>query len=451
MKDNNFGDDVIILGGGISGLTTAWYLYKAGISFKLFEKKSETGGVISSSKVQGSIMDFGPNSLRDQDGTIRELADELGISGDIIQISEAFKTRYIVRDRKLQALTPSPKTLFTTEVISGRGKWRVLAEPFIPKDHSNDESIGDFLERRVGREVVEYLVDPVFSGIYAGDIYRMSKNVILPSLAKYEQEFGSLTWGALRTKKEKKPGSVKPLVLTFREGIQQLTNALTDQLSAHIIHEEVISLRKQNQEFEIRTSGDTRKTDKVISCIPAYNLAQLLEGFEPELSSTLSDIDYAPMLSTQILFDAADINFNKPGFGFLIPRKENIRLLGAIWKSSIFPELTTSDKIHFTLMTGGAHDRGILSDPVEAVEEEILQEFMELMGIGTSPEVVRSRLWRKAIPQFPVGYKQVEKKLDEFERQYPGLHFGGNYRWGVSVPNCVQGAGSLAERITTSL
>ncbi len=445
MNKNNFGDEVIILGGGISGLAMAWYLYKAGIPFKLLEKNSETGGMISSSKVQGSVMDFGPNSLRDRDGTIRGLADELGILDDIIQISEAFKTRYIVRNKNLQELTPSPKTLFTNRVISGKGKLRLLTEPFMPKGTPDDESIGDFLERRIGKEAVEYLVDPIFSGIYAGDIYQMSKKFILPKLDRYEQEFGSLLWGAIRSKKDKK--SVQSMVLTFREGIQQLTNAITDQLSQHIIHEEVQSLRKSDSAFEVKTADGVFQTTKIVSCLPAYTVAQLLEGFDPQLSATLSDIDYAPMLSTQVIFDTKEVNFNRPGFGFLIPRKEDVRLLGAIWKSSIFPELTSKDKIHFTLMTGGAHDRAILSDSVETVEAEVLQEFSQLTGIESHPEIVRSRLWRKAIPQFTVGYEITDQKLREIEKEYPGLYLGGNYRWGVSVPDCIKGAKSLTSSL----
>ncbi len=152
-------EQVLILGGGISGLATAWYLHMANIPFTLIEKEPETGGVISSTRLNDTVLDFGPNSLRDRDGSIRKLAEEVGIADDIIRISEAFKIRFIVRDGKLQALTPSLKTLFTTKVLSAKGKWRVLAEPFMGRGPAGDESVGVFMERRIGKEAVDYLLD----------------------------------------------------------------------------------------------------------------------------------------------------------------------------------------------------------------------------------------------------------------------------------------------------
>src|SRR6056297_810860 len=199
MEGSGNKDQVLVLGGGISGLATSWFLHKAGVPFTLIEKDSKAGGVISSSNIEGTIVDYGPNSLRDKDGELRALANEVGLEDDLIRISEAFKTRYIVRDRELQELAPSPKTLFTTKVLSTKGKLRVLAEPFISSGTAEDESVGAFLERRIGKEAVDYLVDPVFSGIYAGDIYRISKKEILPGLAENEQMFGSLVMGTLRS------------------------------------------------------------------------------------------------------------------------------------------------------------------------------------------------------------------------------------------------------------
>lgn len=440
-KENN----VLVLGGGISGLAVAWNLYKEGIPFKLIEKKAETGGVISSQIAHDTVLDFGPNSFRDRDGSIRHLATEVGLKDEIVQISEAFKTRFIIRDRKLLAVTPSPLTLLTTKVISGKAKLRVLAEPFISKGTSEDESMGTFLERRIGKEAVEYLVDPVFSGIYAGDIYRISKKEILPKLAENEQKFGSIVMGALRSKREKP--EIKPMVLTFKKGIQQLTDAISIELSDHILNEEVTGIRKTESGFEVETSEQKYQAEKVISCLPAHSLSSVLHGFDPALSKTLRTIDYAPMLSTQVIFNAEDIELPRSGFGFLIPRKENIRLLGAIWKSSIFPALTSEGKTHFTLMTGGAHDLGILSDDVQEVEHHVLSEFSELMHTSSKPEFVKSKLWQKAIPQFHVGYEAIRSELKRAEGKNPGFYVGGNYRWGVSVPDCVKGAEKLVQKI----
>ncbi|MCH2450095.1 MAG: protoporphyrinogen oxidase [Gracilimonas sp.] len=444
MSEENSNDHVLILGGGISGLTTAWFLQKAGVPFTLIEKENKTGGVISSSEIEGTIVDYGPNSLRDRDGILRALAAEIGLEDDIIEISEAFKTRYIVRDRELQELLPSPKTLFTTNVLSAKGKWRVLAEPFISKGTAADESVGSFLERRIGKEAVDYLVDPVFSGIYAGDIYSISKKKILPKLAQNEQKFGSLVMGVLRNKKER--SDIKPAVLSFKKGVQQLAEALESKLADHTRHEKVLEINKPDIGFQVKTEKALYDADQVISCLPAHKLESLLVNFDPDLSKTLNEIAYSPMMSTQLIFRKEDIDFKKSGFGFLIPRKEDIRLLGAIWKTSIFPELSHSDHFHFTLMTGGAHDTSILNESVGDIEKEILREFSGLTGIAHDPLYIRSVLWEKAIPQFHVGYEKILQKLENQEQRYLGLHFGGNYRWGVSVPDCIKGAKTLVQQ-----
>jgi oxygen-dependent protoporphyrinogen oxidase len=445
MAEKNSGNEVLILGGGISGLGVGWELHKAGIPFKLIEMQSETGGMISSSTVDRTVLDFGPNSLRDRDGHIRRLAKELSLTDDVIQISDAFKTRFIVRNQKLHTLTPSIKTLFTTKVISGKAKWRVLAEPFISKGNDEDESVGDFLERRIGKEAVDYLVDPVFSGIYAGDIYQISKKEILPQLQENEQKLGSLVMGALRSKTQKT--NIEPMVLSFRKGVQQLTDAITQKISENITHEEVIAIKKRKEGFEVKTSKQSYQSEKVISCLPAHALESVLHGFKSSLQRALRDIDYAPMLSTQIVFNVQDIELPNSGFGFLIPRKENIRLLGAIWKSSIFPELSGSDQFHFTLMTGGAHDKEVLSEDIAEIEKQILNEFSNLTGITAKPNLVRSHLWRKAIPQFHVGYESVRQEIHIAEKQNSGFYIGGNYRWGVSVPDCVKGANKIVRAL----
>lgn len=438
------------MGGGISGLTVAWHLHKAGIPFRLFEKEKETGGMISSSLDAGTVMDFGPNSLRDRNGEVRELAADLGLEDDLIQISEAFKTRYIVKNGALQSLKPNPVSLFTNKVLSGKGKLRALAEPFISRGDERDESIGSFLERRIGKEAVNYLVDPVFSGIYAGDIYSMSIKTILPELYKMERDHGSLLMGALRAKREK--STVKPMVLTFRKGIQQLTDAITQNLSDHISHAEVTAIQRTEQGYQVKVGEETIQAAHVVACIPAHALAPIIKGVSPEASDVLGAVDYAPMVSTQVVYEEDHMGSVESGFGFLVPRNEMIRLLGAIWKSSIFPELTDEGQIHFTLMTGGAHDHKVLNEPIERIEAEVLTEFRALMGISGEPLFVRSRLWAKAIPQFHVGYQEeIQARLDALEQYYPGFSIGGNYRWGVSVPDCMEGAKALADKISASI
>lgn len=435
---------VIIIGGGISGLSTAWYLNKANVPFTLIEKGALTGGVIQSESKSHSVFDFGPNTIRDKDGSIRALVDELGLSDEILSISEAFKTRYIVRNKKLSKIAPNPLSFISSSILSTKGKLRLLQEPFRKKtEHSDDESIASFLERRIGKEAVDYLVDPFFSGIYAGDIHKQSKKTLLEKLSDFEQEFGSIFKGFVKTKRE--PGKrLKPSVISFKKGIQTLTNAITDQLSDHIVHTEVLKIDKSESGYEVHADGQVFQTERIISCVPAHQLSRLIEDLDSSTSQLLNDIKYPPMLSLQVVYRKDDIRLFDEGFGFLVPRKEQIRLLGAIWKTQIFPEHTNAEYLHFNLMAGGSHDTSLPEEDLREVEKQVLDEFSKLMNITVQPIFTESRLWEKAIPQFEVGYEQVKHMLKTFQEEHPGFHIGSNFVWGVSVPDCIAGAKRLA-------
>ena len=439
---------VAVIGGGISGLTTAFYLKKAGIKVSIFEKDTP-GGSIQSTELEGTTIDLGPNSLRDKTGDLVELVHELGLKDDFIEVSEAFKTRCIVRHGKLQYLKPSPLTLFTTPVLSIGGKLRAISEPFRKgiSDGESEESVADFLTRRIGPEAVDYLVDPFFSGIYAGDIHSLSKHELLPKLAQFEAEHGSMMKGMRKASKQGK-SHAKTSVFNFKKGLQTLTNALTNKLDDCLIPNEVTSIKKTENGYVLSWNGESEEFDKVIACIPAYNLATLLTDWDSETAAKLNSIQYSPILTTQLIFDKNQLAKTPEGFGFLVPRKEKLRILGAIWKSSIFPEMASANHVHFNVMSGGAHDT-FKPEDVEQVEEEVINEFKQLMGFSISPKKVYSRYWEKAIPQFNIGYKAIRQQLDSFRNMNPNFTIGGNYVWGVAVPECISNAKIAAHDITT--
>ncbi|XWN37284.1 MAG: protoporphyrinogen oxidase [Balneola sp.] len=440
---------IAVLGGGISGLSTAWYLKKRGYEVTLFESEKETGGVISSEVNQYSVFDFGPNTIRDKTGSVSEMVKELGLENKVISISEASKTRYIVRSGKLKAVSQNPFSFLFSDVLSWKGKKELFTEPFRKALKSDDdESIGSFLERRIGKEAVEYLADPFFSGIYAGDIYSLSKKKLIGKLADFEQEYGSISKGFLKSRKEK--SSFKPKVISFKNGVQQLTDKLTERLQGSILHEEVKSLQLHQSKVKLSTSNQKYTFDKVVSCLPAYVLKDVLKTDDQKLVNSLSEINYSPMLSTQLVFKKGNLNLPENGFGFLVPRKENIRLLGAIWKSNIFREQTDEKFRHVNLMTGGSHDIKVIDQDISDIEKEVIQEFSTIMNVKGGAEMGSSKLWKKAIPQFHVGFASVEESMDRFQKGNEGFYIGGNYRWGVSVSNCVDGAKKLSKFIQSS-
>ncbi|MEQ9280847.1 MAG: protoporphyrinogen oxidase [Balneola sp.] len=437
---------IAVLGGGISGLSTAWYLKKKGFEVTLFEAQEDTGGVIRSVSNQYSVFDFGPNTIRDKTGSVSEMIEELGLEDEMLSMSEGSKTRFIVRNGELKKIKQNPISFLFSDVLSWKGKKELFSEPIRKSLNSEaDESIGSFLERRIGKEAVEYLADPFFSGIYAGDIYSLSKNKLIGKLADFEQEYGSLSKGFLKSRKEK--SSFKPKVISFEKGVQQLTDKLTERLEDSILHEEVKNIQVQQSKFKVTTADHEYTFDKVVSCLPAYVLKEVLKTNDQKLENSLSEVNYSPMLSTQLVFKKEDLNLPENGFGFLIPRKESIRLLGAIWKSNIFPDQTEDEYVHLNLMTGGSHDIKVIDQDIRDIEREVIEEFSGIMNVKGNAEMVSSKLWKKAIPQFHVGFASVEESIDRFQKENEGFYIGGNFRWGVSVSDCVDGAKNLSEFI----
>lgn len=437
---------IAVLGGGISGLSAAWYLKKKGFEVTLFEAQEDTGGVIRSVSNQYSVFDFGPNTIRDKTGSVSEMITDLGLEDEMLSMSEGSKTRFIVRNGELKKIKQNPISFLFSDVLSWKGKKELFSEPIRKSTNSDsDESIGFFLERRIGKEAVEYLADPFFSGIYAGDIYSLSKNKLIGKLADFEQEYGSISKGFLKSRKEK--SSFKPKVISFKKGVQQLTDKLTERLENSILHEEVKSLQVQQSNFKVTTADHEYIFDKVVSCLPAYVLKEVLKTDDQKLENSLSEIDYSPMLSTQLVFKKEDLNLPENGFGFLVPRKENIRLLGAIWKSNIFPDQTEDEYVHVNLMTGGSHDIKVIDQDISDIEKEVIQEFSTIMNMNGDVEMVSSKLWKNAIPQFHVGFESVEESMDRFQQENTGFYIGGNFRWGVSASDCVDGAKNLSEFI----
>lgn len=433
--------NIAIIGGGISGLAAGWYLKKGGCKVRIFEK-DRPGGVIRSVHLENTVLDLGPNSLRDKDGSLRSLINDLELEEQTLEVSESFKTRCIVRNGELQFLRPSPLSFLGSPILSLSGKLRLFSEPFRGRGEKagQDESVRSFLERRIGEEATDYLADPVFSGIYAGDISRLSKMEILPRLSEFEDQFGSVTKGALKSKRDSK--KVRPMVFNFKDGIETLTSRLAERLAEEIIPEAVHEIRSTEKGFKVHTYQSERIFDEVLTCIPAYELSKMID--DPELKPLLQEIPYPPVLSTQLLYRKEEVGKLPDGFGFLVPRKEGFKLLGAIWKSSIFPDLSAPDLVQFNLLSGGAHTE-LSSLEASETEQQVIGEFQKIMGISAKPARVLSKYWPKAIPQLNVGYENIRTAIASYEEQHPGFHVGGNFRWGVSVPECIGSAHRFAK------
>ncbi|MBU94201.1 MAG: protoporphyrinogen oxidase [Balneola sp.] len=436
-----------VLGGGISGLAAAWFLKQGGAEVTLFEKETP-GGAIRTELKQGLVLDLGPNSLRDKSGELLQLISELGLKDELLMISKAFKTRSIVRNSKLKFIKPSLTSLLKTDLLSLKAKLRFFAEPFQPIGKNQEESVGSFLRRRLGKEAVNYLADPILSGIYAGDIEKLSKTEILPEFARCESEYRSLFLSIL-FKNKIKSDSQEQAVFNFRNGLQTLPNRLAEKLSEELIHTKVTCLEFMDDHVKVTTENDIFIFDQVLSCLPAYVLSSLICEYAPDLSNHLEKIHYPAVLSTSVTYSNKDIPNNTDAFGFLVPRIEGFDLLGAIWKSSIFPSHAPEGQKQYTLLAGGAH-KIIQKNEITETQNKIIQEFSRIMNINAEPIHSDHIYWEKAIPQQNLGYWKMRSAVNDFMKMHKNFTIGGNYLWGVSIPDCIKQAKLTAQQLTWS-
>ena len=433
-----------VLGGGISGLAAAWFLKQRGAEVTLFEKETP-GGAIRTELKHGLVLDLGPNSLRDKSGELLQLIFELGLKDELLMISKAFKTRSIVRNSKLQFIKPSLTSLLRTDLLSLKAKLRFFTEPFQPIGKVQEESVGSFLRRRVGKEAVNYLADPILSGIFAGDIEKLSKTEILPEFARYESEYSSLFLGILSKNKTINHPQL-PAVFNFHNGLQTLPNCLAEKLNSELIHTKVTCLEFIDNHVKVTTENDMYIFDKVLSCLPAHVLSSLICEHAPDLSNHLEKIHYPAVLSTSVTYSNKDIPNNTDAFGFLVPRIEGFDILGAIWKSSIFPSHTPEGQKQFTLLAGGAH-KVIQKNEITETQNKIIQEFSRIMNINAEPIHSDHMYWEKAIPQQNLGYWKMRSAVSDFMKIQKNFTIGGNYLWGVSIPDCIKQAKLTAQQL----
>jgi len=441
--------DIIILGAGISGLTAAHELQKAGKDVLVLEEAPAAGGKVESERIDGYLLEAGPNSLRVENQATIDLIESLGLHDRLIEASPASKMRFILKNGKWIKVPSGPIEAITTPLFSLRGKLRILWEPFVTRTSLQDESAASFVTRRLGKEVFDYAADPFITGIYAGDTTKLSMRHAFGAMWRAEQEYGSLIRGVIKTKKAAsgKP-KIKKRIVSFPNGLSELTLALREKLGPALkLQEDVKGISRSNGAYQIATSEGTFEAPKLIVTVPAYKTSKLLSNLAPELTASLNDIDYPPVAVVYLGY--REDQFEKPlaGFGGLIPSSESRKILGVIFSSSNFEGRAPSAHVLLTVIMGGARNRGI----AEMTESQILQaatsELANLYPISGAPAFQRMRLWRRAIPQYNVGYSAVLEAIEKAESGLAGLHILGNYRGGISMGSCIRNATELANRL----
>ena len=458
---------IAIVGAGISGLCTAHYLVRefqaAGKAAEiiLFEAEPVPGGKMRSIPQDGFRMEWGPNGFLTNKPYSLNLVRELGIEDRLARSSDLARKRFIFSGGRLHRLPETPAAFFRSPLLSLPGRLRIIGELFAPPPPAGvDESLGDFARRRLGPEALEKLIDPMVTGIFAGDPDRMSLKSCFPLIHDLERKYGGLVKGMLALQRERKSAGEKRemsagpggVLMSFNHGVQDLTDILADRLS-NGLHLGVTVDRIGRRDGKFLLSLEERNlrgeidADVVVLAVPAYAAAGMLGELDPSLRTALSAIPYSPISVVALGYDKAALGNPLDGFGFLVPRGEKRKILGALWDSSVFPNRAPEGKALIRVMVGGVRSPALAALPPEELFGLARSELAATMGVTADPILSRSFFHEKGIPQYLVGHGNVLERIEDRLAAHPGIHLNSNAYRGIALNDCVLQSRLAAERI----
>jgi protoporphyrinogen/coproporphyrinogen III oxidase len=455
---------VVIIGGGISGLACAVMLRQRRIPFLLLEQSARLGGLIHTAEDQGYLVECGPQSFTLTPALYQLIADA-ALAGELLYAPRR-APRYIWRHGQLLAAPMSPLALFTTPLLDGHAKWRLVTEP-LGTSHppAGDESVADFVRRKFGSSLLENLVAPLVSGIYAGDPEKISLRAALPQAYEWERKHGSLLRGAVRRKREKAPGGRAPRGLcSLRRGMSSLPEALSKLLGEGVQIQSsatAVALRalgssttpamRDQARFDVRVArrgqSQTVAASAVVVAVEPQEASQVLRSASSETSALLATIASAPVAVCALGYRRGAIARSLEGFGFLVPRGEGLRLLGTVWNSSLFPARAPQGHVLLTSFLGGALDPEIVTWPEERISAAVHNDLARVLQVREPPAFTWITRHLRALPQYNLGHAQTVASLAERCAKTPGLFLAGNYLTGPSLGACVLRSFQVAQSV----
>ncbi len=454
--------DVIVVGAGLSGLTTAFCLARSGRQVAVVEAAERPGGVIGSRRRDGVLYELGPNSGLDTTPLIDELLAAAGIRGERIDASAAAARRYILRDGALVAMPTTPGAFFGTKLFSWRAKLALLREPFVsPAPADAEETVADFVRRRLGAEFLDYAIEPFVAGIYAGDPQTLSVPAAFPRLFALEQKYGSLIRGQILGARERRRSAERAKNMaasfSFRDGMQTLTDALARDLPIEC-GVRVAAVRRETDGFALEceraAAGSNerfaRRARAVVLAVPAHAAARIVAPLDDGAARALQAIDYPPVAVVASAYRRGDVAHPLDGFGFLAPKKENPPILGSLFSSTMFAHRTPEDTVLLTTFVGGRRNPELALAAESDIAATVQRALVRYVGAANPMWSVVTR-WPQAIPQYTLGHRERIAAVERAEAGAPGLYFCGNWRGGVSVGDCIKSGYAMAERIDRDL
>jgi protoporphyrinogen/coproporphyrinogen III oxidase len=454
---------IVVVGGGITGLAAAQRLIELGqTNVTLIEASPRLGGTIQTEHRDGFLIERGPDSFISEKPEAVQLAKRLGLESRLIQTNEEYRRSFIVRNGRLRAvpegfqlLAPSRIWPFlTSDIFSFGAKARIAMELFLPRKSTNgtqDESLASFVRRRLGREALERMAQPMVGGIYTADPETLSLRATLPRFLDMEREHRSLILAMLRQGQAQKSGTSGArysLFLSFDRGMQVLVDELASVKADVRLNTRVESL-KFDRTWNITTNtGERFEAESVCLAVPAYIAASLLNG---SVAAKLNQIKYASTATINFAYKRSAINHSLNGFGFVVPLIEKRSLIACTFSSVKFAGRAPSGYALLRAFAGGALQPEIFALDEAEMAARVEADLRELLGITTKPLFIEVAKWERSMPQYEVGHLDRINEIENEVSKLPGLALAGNSYRGAGIPDCIRGGQSAAESIVTYL
>ena len=450
---------IVVVGGGISGLAAAHRLIELGHHVTLIEASARLGGTIQTEHRDGFLLERGPDSFISEKPEALQLAKRLGLESQLIQTNEEFRRSFIVRNGRLRAvpegfqlLAPSRMWPFiTSDIFSFGAKARIAMDLFLPRKGTNgtqDESLASFVRRRLGREALERMAQPMVGGIYTADPETLSLRATLPRFLDMEREHRSLILAMLRQSQAQKSGTSGArysLFLSFDRGMQVLVDEL-GRLKADVRLNTRVESLKFDRTWTIKTNvGEQFEAESVCLAVPAYIAASLLNG---SVGAKLREIKYASTATINFAYKRSDINHPLNGFGFVVPFIEKRSLIACTFSSVKFSGRAPAGHVLLRAFAGGALQPEIFALDETEMAARVEADLRELLGITGKPLFTEVAKWERSMPQYEVGHLDRINDIENEVSKLPGLTLAGNAYRGAGIPDCIRGGQSAAESIS---
>ena len=455
----------LIVGAGISGLTTAFALRKAGIDARIVDGASRPGGLIQSVRRDGYLVECGPQSFSGN-ASLTSICRDLEILDRRI-LADSKAPRFVLINGALEKVPLGPGLLVSP--LMGGGTRTALFRDVFGRSEApdSDESVASFIRRKFSPTLLDRLVGPFVSGIYAGDPEKLSLRAAFPILYEAEQTSGSVLRGLLKVMKARKAkrGPLpreKPTLQTFREGNDTLVRALAEKLGAYLsLEAEVISIRPLDPGREPKTprfrvglhtpsGAEFLETERLVLAVPTDRAAKLLAPLARAFESQLRTVDYSGVAVVSLGYRKEDVGHPLDGFGFLVPRSSGLTVLGTVWNSSLFPGRAPGHHVLLTSFVGGATNPDATKQPADQLVALVHREIKPLMQLREGPVFSNVSVWPRALPQYNLGHTARMAAINNCSADFPGLYLTGNYLNGPAIGACVEQALKVADEIRVS-